>query len=121
MSVTGLSKINGTHPDLQPWFHWLVRLAVAQGWDVDVTSGFRSMEEQERLYNRWKQGLQSLHVARPGCSQHNYGLAVDMVIAGDFWGPRQKALGFEWSRQGGQWSVADPVHFGVFWTRPRGC
>jgi len=121
MSVTGLDKLRNTNKALQPWFNWLVQLSVAQGWDVAITSGFRSMEEQERLYRRWKAGLHPLHVARPGCSQHNYGLAVDMVIAGDFQGPRQKALGFEWARQGGQWNVADPVHFGVFWTRPRGC
>lgn len=121
MSVTGLSKIRGTNKDLRPWFEWLVSLAVAQGWDVDVTSGFRSMEEQERLRRRFLEGRSVLHAAKPGCSQHNYGLAVDMVIAGDFWGPRQKALGFEWARQGGQWTVADPVHFGVFWQRPRGC
>ena len=121
MSVTGLGKINGTNKDLKPWFQWLVALAAAQGWDVDVTSGVRTLAEQQRLLDRRKAGLQQLHVARPGCSQHQYGLAVDMVIAGDMWGPRQKALGFEWARQGGQWNVADPVHFGVFWQKPRGC
>ena len=121
MSVRGLSKVRSTHQDLQPWFYWIISLATAQGWDVDVTSGFRSMAEQERLYNRWLSGSQSLHAARPGCSQHNYGYALDLVVSGDFWGPRQKALGYEWARQGGQWNTADPVHFGVFWQRPRGC
>lgn len=121
MSVTGIEKIRATAPALQPWFTWIVALAVAQGWDVAVTSGFRSMAEQERLYNRWRAGLQLLHAARPGCSQHNFGYAVDMVIAGDFNGPRQKALGFAWRREGGSWNVADPVHFGIFWQKPRGC
>jgi len=121
MSVTGIEKIKGTDTRLQPWFHWLVTLAVAQGWDVAITSGFRSLEEQERLYRRWLAGLSPLHAGRPGCSQHNFGFALDMVIAGDFWGPRQKALGWEWARVGGQWNTADPVHFGVHWIKPRGC
>jgi len=121
MSVTGIEKIRGTSPALQPWFTWIVALAVAQRWDVAITSGFRSLEEQRRLRDRWEAGLQLLHAAEPGCSQHNFGFALDMVIAGDFTGPRQKALGFAWAREGGQWSLADPVHFGIFWTRPRGC
>jgi hypothetical protein len=46
----------------------------ATGKKLQINSGFRSNEEQARLYKSMPAGM----AARPGSSMHNYGLAVDV-------------------------------------------
>jgi LAS superfamily LD-carboxypeptidase LdcB len=120
--VTGRARLRDLHPQLRPWAEWLVQVAVAQGWDVRITSVRRSVREQQMLYSDWIRGRRLLPAAKPGCSQHQYGLAWDMVINEDHQGPFQRAIGGAWREAGGSWpGPTDPVHFGVFWTPPSGC
>ena len=122
MSVTGRGRLRELNPQVRPAAEWLVSLAAAQGWDVRITSVFRSMREQDGLYQDWIRGRRLLPAAKPGCSQHQYGLAFDMVISEDWQGPLQRAIGGAWGQIGGSWGgLTDPVHFGVRWTRPSGC
>ena len=46
-----------------------------------VTFGFRSLQEQEKLWQIYRKG--GPKAAPPGKSAHNYGLAVDVVPDGD--------------------------------------
>jgi hypothetical protein len=122
VGLEGARKLRELHPEIEPWAVWLVNVALAQGWSVRITSAYRSVRAQRGLYNEWLMGKRFLPVAKPGCSQHQYRLAWDMVIAEDFQGPRQKAIGSAWKEIGGSWGGSkDPVHFGVFWTPPREC
>lgn len=71
-----------------------------------VTSAYRSIREQEILWNRRQRGQHPLPVAFPGTSMHNYGLAVDLVS------DNNEALGRYWQSLGGVWGgKSDPVHF----------
>lgn len=121
MGVTGLGRLRQLDPKLRPWAEWLVGLAVAQGWDVEVTSVYRSVKEQAALRREWLAGARRLYAAPAGCSQHNYRLAFDLWVKDDSTGSRARALGGAWNQAGGSWVVSDPVHFGVRWTPPEGC
>ena len=48
------------------------------GKTATITSGVRSREEQERLYQRYLSGQNPYPVARPGTSRHERGIAVDI-------------------------------------------
>lgn len=55
--------------------------ALAEGLDIFFMSGFRSYEEQQRVYKGWveKYGEEADRVsARPGHSEHQLGLAIDV-------------------------------------------
>ncbi|MCY1014214.1 M15 family metallopeptidase [Pyxidicoccus sp. MSG2] len=49
------------------------------GVSLRVTSGYRSRREQRWLYQRYRKGL-GPKAARPGRSNHQRGLAVDLVV-----------------------------------------
>jgi LAS superfamily LD-carboxypeptidase LdcB len=73
-----------------------------------ITSTRRTRREQTRLYRRFLRGLQPFPVAPPGYSEHERGLALDLVCDDN------DAAGAEWERRGHHWGgSADPVHFGV--------
>jgi hypothetical protein len=81
--------LRGLHPHVRAWAEYAHTVARYYGVDPVVTSGFRSMGEQQYLRDRWEwcvatgrfqdgstAGCQ--HGAnRPGESAHNYGLAWD--------------------------------------------
>ena len=93
-----------------PWARWLYQMAEYHRLRPRLTSTYRSVAHQERLYREYLAGKRTYPVARPGCSQHNYGLAIDMVSDDN------KALGVLWRSVGGSWGGdRDPVHFGVPW------
>lgn len=99
------------HPALRPWFQALYDAAEQGGLRPRVTSVYRSVAEQSRLYDRYRLGQTPYPAAPPGCSEHNYGLAVDMVVT------RPDALGRAWQAVGGSWGgERDPVHFGIGWS-----
>lgn len=98
------------HPQFQPWAKWLYDVAEYNGLRPRVTSTFRSVAHQERLYAGYLRGEAPYPVARPGCSQHQYGVAIDMVVE------RAAELGALWQSYGLYWAGArDPVHFGIQW------
>jgi len=95
-------------PRLRPWATWLYETAELNQLRPRVTSTFRSVRQQQRLFERHQRGEQILPVARPGCSEHQFGLAWDMVTDDN------DALGALWNSVGGRWGGrGDPVHFGV--------
>lgn len=104
----------------RPWVEYLLRVAEYNGLRVQVTSTLRTRAQQTVLYQRYLQCSARggrgtcLPAAVPGTSDHELGLAVDLVVNGDFRGPHQRALGEFWNSIGGKWAGdADPVHFSV--------
>jgi zinc D-Ala-D-Ala carboxypeptidase len=56
--------------------------AAASGVELQLSSGFRSREEQAELYRAWKQ-KRGHRAARPGRSNHQSGRAVDLIVLND--------------------------------------
>lgn len=76
-----LSKYTGVHPYVAERVRYILSFADEAGANYWITSGDRSHMEQACLYDtedRWP-------VARPGCSQHEYGLAMDVVMQDGRW------------------------------------
>ena len=58
-----------------------IKAAREDGLSVSIISAWRSMEEQEHLYNCWRQGLKGYNPAdQPGHSKHQEGLAIDLAF-----------------------------------------
>ena len=103
----------GLDPRFRPWAQWIYDTAQANRLSPRITSTYRSLAEQQRLYSNYRAGRARYPAARPGQSWHNYGLAIDMVA------DRLPELGRIWQAAGGGWGGArDPVHFGLR-DRPR--
>ncbi|MCZ0872720.1 peptidoglycan-binding protein [Peribacillus sp. AS_2] len=118
---------SGIHPVVKESALEMVKRAYQEGIFVQISAGYRSMEEQAKLYGQGRLGyiyegknysdLSKPRVtnAMPGQSYHNYGLAIDYVIVSDdgkngIWTVDEKwrrvaaigkSLGFAW---GGDWS-----------------
>lgn len=118
---------SGIHPVVKESALEMVKRAYQEGILVQISAGYRSMEEQAKLYGQGRLGyiydgknysdLSKPRVtnAMPGQSYHNYGLAIDYVIVSDdgkngIWtvdakwrrvAAIGKSLGFAW---GGDWS-----------------
>lgn len=57
--------------------------AARDGINLDVVSGFRTMDEQRRLYNGWINRLPGFNpAAPPGFSNHQSGIALDLNTQG---------------------------------------
>lgn len=84
----------------------LARWAASVGQPYNVGSGYRSMEEQARLYNAYMAGVPGqAPAAPPGRSNHNYGLASD----GPHWGGKNPgAFGLRYPMSYEPWHV-EPV------------
>ena len=98
----------GLHPALARIKRNLPKVARSLGFDARVTSGYRSPAKQRWLYNRWLQGLQAYPVAPPGTSDHERGLALDVVSTDT--GKLVALLtevGLFWAGE------SDPVHFSL--------
>ena len=111
-----MATLNQLHPQLVPWAKWL--LAVGRYYDsrLVVTSGFRDMSKQAKLYDAWQRGQSQIPAAPPGKSLHNYGLAFDLARVGidPLNDPLLKWLGSVWVHVGGSYGgERDPVHFAV--------
>ncbi|CAH2716728.1 Peptidoglycan L-alanyl-D-glutamate endopeptidase CwlK [Neobacillus rhizosphaerae] len=111
------------HPVVKERSNQLIQQSAKKGIVVVVTDGFRSAEEQDRLYDKGRTAEGSIVTfAKGGESYHNYGLAIDFALktpSGNVIWDRQydgnkngkadwtevvkmaKALGFEW---GGDWA-----------------
>ncbi len=122
MSVDDRSEraIATLHPKVQPLARQLVLDAAAKDIEIRITSGTRTYDEQNALYEqgRSKPG-RIVTNARAGYSNHNFGLAIDVTVFQDgkpVWESPQyktlgnlgKALGFAW---GGDWQFQDEPHF----------
>ncbi|QOS81949.1 M15 family metallopeptidase [Paenibacillus sp. JNUCC31] len=73
--------ITGLHPVVAESEKLLVRKAARRGIEIVVTHGYRSMEEQDALYNQGRSSAGSIVTnAQGGDSYHNYGLAIDFAL-----------------------------------------
>jgi D-alanyl-D-alanine carboxypeptidase len=82
----------GPYDGLNPSFAGPLQAFInASGGKVRPGSGYRSFDEQAVLYNNYKNGVPGqARAARPGHSQHNFGMAMDLTF-----GPG----GVEWAHQ----------------------
>ena len=53
--------------------------AAADGIELTIRSGFRTHEQQARLYRAWRAG-EGNRAARPGRSLHQSGRAIDLAV-----------------------------------------
>ena len=117
-----LKRVSDLHPAIIKKVLAFLNEAKKQGINLRVTSGLRTFEEQNDLYNqgRTKEG-KIVTNAKGGQSFHNYGLAFDVVPMNnsrpiwdndDLWeriGKIGKQFGFKW---GGDFrSIKDKPHF----------
>jgi len=115
------AHLNDLHPDVQDRFRELIAAVENSGYNVVITSGYRSFEKQAALYK------ENPANAQPGRSPHNYGLALDINLqqSVSWWRKAStkaeweqtgvpamaKRLGFRW---GGDFATFhDPIHFDV--------
>lgn len=98
----------GLHPALARIRRNLPAVARSLGFQARVTSGYRSRAAQTKLYNRYLAGLQSYPVAPPGTSDHEKGLALDVVSTNpDKLVALLTEVGLFWA------GPDDPVHFSL--------
>ncbi len=72
----GVVDATGLDPELR---RALTRAESLLGGPVPISSGWRSREHQQRLYDQ--RGSNPYPVARPGSSKHEQGLAIDVPIS----------------------------------------
>lgn len=78
------------------------------GFKARVTSAYRSPAKQAWLYKRYLAGLQPYPVAPPGTSDHERGLALDVVST-----DTNKLVSLLTSAGLSWLGPADPVHFSL--------
>lgn len=107
---------DGIHPVVKESALEMVKRAYEEEIYVQITSGFRSFTEQDKLFAQGRTTPGNIVTnARAGQSNHNYGLAIDYVLLNSegtkaIWTVNEdwkrvasigKALGFKW---GGDWT-----------------
>lgn len=106
---------NGLLPKIQRDADRFVELANKAGFSLRITSGFRSIEEQDELYaqGRTKPG-NIVTNARGGYSTHNYGVAFDIVDRLKGYNLTQK----DWALLAILWHIIGGRHtsWGGLWT-----
>jgi len=75
----GLGPGNEGFDNLDPILQQIaLRIVAESGGRVSIGSGWRSIEQQSRIYDLWRKGqYDAPRVAPPGRSQHNHGRAID--------------------------------------------
>jgi LAS superfamily LD-carboxypeptidase LdcB len=73
--------------------------AKSVGVDLVLTSGFRTMEEQQRLWEAYQNGTGNL-AAQPGYSNHQNGTAIDIKVWSSFQSPEYLWLAANAKRYG---------------------
>ena len=91
-------SLRGLDPLVRERAELCLQVAEYFGVPVTVTSTFRSWNEQQALYDRFKRGQSQFPANRPGDSAHGYGWAWDSVVAPevqDWWDSVRRWAGFE--------------------------
>jgi D-alanyl-D-alanine carboxypeptidase/Putative peptidoglycan binding domain len=114
MTPASESRLNKVHPELARRVRMLIDTFAQTGVQIEVVQGLRTFAEQDALFaqGRSRPG-QVVTRARGGQSNHNYGLAIDVVpyangkpnwnAPNSIWsaiGAEAEKLGLEW---GGDW------------------
>jgi peptidoglycan L-alanyl-D-glutamate endopeptidase CwlK len=111
---TNSSRLADVKPELAEKCLAIIAQAASEGFTLIVTQGFRSIEEQNRLYQIGRRGIPGERIvtnARGGQSNHNHREAVDFafIVAGEIsWdeklyqniGRWAQKVGLKW---GGNW------------------
>jgi len=110
-----MASLRSLDPRLRPLAAAFIRAIERAGIRVTITSTRRSLDEQKRLYDRYRQGRSRYPAARPGTSTHGAGLAFDLALDP----PRYAEAGAVWEELGLTWGgrFKDPIHFDA---RPHG-
>lgn len=110
-----IKNMGAVHPQIKERAIELIRRSYNEGIRVQISSGYRSNAEQQKLYNQGRTTPGNIVTnAKPGQSIHNYGLAIDyFLVSSDgltaLWTVNAqwrrvaaiaKTMGFEW---GGDW------------------
>ena len=89
----------GLDPTTESQFNTLVSAASQEGLNIYLSSGFRSYETQNRIYNNYvdSYGKSSADTfsARPGHSEHQTGLAIDVNTIDDSFAGTPEAIWLE--------------------------
>ena len=125
-----MNKLEGVHPELAKRVTALIGIAKQDGYDLTVTQGLRTFAEQDKLFNQWRDGKDNdgdkridesderVTHAAGGQSNHNYGLAVDLVFLINgivSWNDLLYVKIGEWAKEcdlawGGNWKHKDLPH-----------
>lgn len=115
--------LSNLHPKVQPLARMFLDEAYSAGLDPRIQETFRSRDRQDKLYAQGRTAPGAIVTkARGGQSNHNYGVAFDVVpgalLSQKNWAPedaRWQQLGaiaakhgLEW---GGNWKFVDKPHF----------
>lgn len=94
MPISGRALLRGLQPPVREAAEWCLAFADSYGIPVTVVSGFRSRQEQTRLYRNYQQCVATGRFGRtpdckypanrPGFSAHEYGLAWDATVPPDY-------------------------------------
>ncbi len=89
----------GLDPETESAFNRLSEAAANEGLDIWLASGFRSFDDQNRIYNNYVddygQASADTFSARPGHSEHQTGLAIDVNTIDDSFAGTPEALWLE--------------------------
>ena len=90
---------DGLDPTCEEWFFKLVSAAAKDGINIFLSSGFRTYDYQQILYNNYVnesgQAAADTFSARPGYSEHQTGLAIDVNITDDSFAGTPEAIWLE--------------------------
>jgi len=101
-------NLSRVHPKLKTIARNLPRVARSQGFQVRITSGWRSYATQAKLYNDYVRGVAHYPANPPGQSKHEKGLALDILST------NTEALVNLLTSVGLAWAgPADPIHFEI--------
>jgi len=115
--MTNEEHIDTLYIEMQQLVRYFLGISKENGFDLRITSSYRSFDEQASLYVQGR-GLPGSVVtnAKPGESSHNYGLSVDVVdrksgynIDWKELGKIGKQSGLKWG--GDWWKFIDRPHF----------
>ena len=115
-----ISKLD---PSIQPLAKSLILECLKENIKIELTSGYRTLNEQSKLYNQGRTGEGDIVTdSKPGYSFHNWGLGFDVAPLNEkgepYWpndnalwdkiGSIGKRLGLKW---GGDFTDKDLPHF----------
>jgi LAS superfamily LD-carboxypeptidase LdcB len=95
-------------------FRMMRDVAAKDGVKLIINSAFRTMSEQELLWQQFQNGTGNL-AARPGYSNHQSGIALDIDVDGSFTSAVYKWLNvhagqFDWVNTGRYFAQKEPWH-----------
>ena len=104
----------GLDPTCKSQFEKLRKAAAAEGLNIYLASGYRSYDYQSRIYNNYVnlygQAKTDTLSARPGHSEHQTGLAIDVNTVNDSFGATKEAA----------WLAVHAHEFGFIIRYPKG-